>query len=245
MRELLRYLNEKTEQYAQQPLFEFLGNPAIDVRERLAFVPGLAHFVMTFADLYALVLREEPAADRFQELVNAHTYEDGDHWKWYLADLASLGYDSQTTLGQALRVVWSDSTLRIRQLSYQICQLGLHADSFTKLILVQCIEAAGAVSLRHAAPVGREMGARLGRNLVYFGPHHFETESTHTLEQGRVHEWLSGIELTEETRTDAKQVVDRVFSAFVDFADEVLQFAKKHAGKVEPSQKQTPRAQSA
>jgi predicted membrane-bound spermidine synthase len=88
-----------------------------------------------------LVLREEPAKDDFQALVNAHTQEDGGHWNWFLADLASLGQDPRLPFSDALRFLWSERTTKLRMLSYGMCRLGLGASSLHKLVLVQCIEA--------------------------------------------------------------------------------------------------------
>lgn len=224
MREVQRYLDSKSAHYGRLPLFNFLRDSTINPRDRLAFVPALAHFVMTFADIYAVVLREEPPRDRFQELVNAHTYEDGGHWKWYLADLASLELDPVSRYSDFLKAIWGESTAKTRLLSYRICRLGLGADSMSKLVLVQCIEAAGKVSLEAAAPVGQELGRHLGKNLVYFGPHHFDTESEHTLEDATVHKWLEDLELDSERRARMRWIIDEAFQAFTEFSKELMNF---------------------
>jgi len=208
---------------ARHPLYAFLRDPSIEPRQRLGFAPGLAHFVMTFADLYAFVLREEPARDRYQQLVNAHTYEDGGHWRWFLSDLAKLGCDRHLTLSDALRFVWSDATVKIRRISYEVCRLGLGASSLHKLVLVHCIEATGALTLRHTAPLGEATGHR----LVYFGPHHFETEAHHTLEAADVRAEVEGLELSAELSRDLVALVDRCFAVFTDGADELLELARR------------------
>ncbi|HEY8946706.1 MAG TPA: hypothetical protein VIM73_20830 [Polyangiaceae bacterium] len=226
MRELQSYLRVRTEEYGRLPLFAHLRDTGVDARERLAFVPALAHFVMTFADLYALVLRQEPPQDKFQEIVNAHTYEDGGHWKWFLADLAILDQDPTARYSEFLKYVWDDSTRNIRMLSYRICRLGIGADSLSKLVLVQCIEAAGKVSLEAAAPVGREVGSRLGKKLVYFGPHHLDTESDHTLEEADTHSWLESVEIDASRRPQLRHIIDESFEAFTAFSEEVLRVSK-------------------
>ena len=93
MKRVIQLLDAKTEAFARAPLFDFLRDTSIEPRDRLSFAPCVAHFVMTFADLYALVLREEPAQDKYQEIVNAHTREDENHWRWFLADLDKLDAD--------------------------------------------------------------------------------------------------------------------------------------------------------
>jgi len=226
MRSVLNHIEHRAREYAALPLYAFLRDATVDAEQRLKFVPGLAHFVMTFADLYAMVLREEPARDRYQEIVNAHTYEDGGHWKWYLADLAALEGDGRVPFTDALRFVWSPDTVKIRMLSYRIAQLGLGASSLQKLVLVECIEAAGKISLESVADVGGEVARRLNRNLVYFGPHHLDTENDHTLEVGDVRSWLLDIELDLPSRTAMRTVVDQSFDAFTDFSHELLRFAQ-------------------
>jgi hypothetical protein len=228
MRTLLRYIDDKTTEYEKLPLFEFLRDDSVDARARLGFVPCLAHFVMTFADLYALVLRDEPARDDYQKLVNAHTYEDGGHWKWFLSDLAVLEMDEPARFSEALRFIWGDATVKTRMLAYEMCRLGLGASSLHKLVLVHCIEAAGKVSLTAGAPVGRAVAQRLGRKLVYFGPHHLDTESDHTLEDDSVRRSLDEVVIDDTARAELKILVDRAFAAFVAFSDELLRFAQQH-----------------
>jgi hypothetical protein len=222
---IIDYIASKAERYAELPFYRFLRDERIDARKRLAFVPGVAHFVMTFADLYAMVLREEPARDRFQEIVNAHTYEDGGHWKWYLADLVALHGEQAATFEETLRFVWGPSTAKIRMLSYRVCRLGLGVSSLQKLVLVECIEAAGKVSLSNVSAAGAAMSARLGRNLVYFGPHHLETEQSHTVEEEGVQDWLRAVSLDPDTRSQLIVLIDEAFAAFTEFSHELLSFA--------------------
>lgn len=226
MKALLEYIHSKTRAYEELPLFAFMRDETVDAGERLGFVPALAHFVMSFSDMYVYVLRDEPTTDPFQELVNAHTHEDAGHWKWFLADLAILGHDPMQRFSDSLRFVWSEQTVKSRMLAYEMAKLGLRASPLERLVLVQCIEAVGAVSLAAAAPLGRELGQRVGKPLVYFGPHHVETESNHTLEDKSVHAKLEAVNVPEGQRGNLVHIVDRSFAAFVEFSDELLRFAQ-------------------
>jgi hypothetical protein len=225
MKAVLSYVDSKTEEYSRLPLFAHLRDDSIPARDRLSFVPCLAHFVMSFADLYGLVLRETPPVERFQELVNAHTYEDGGHWKWFLADLASLGFNPTLTLSDSLRVIWGERTAKTRMLTYRMCRLGLGASSLEKLVLVHCIEAAGKVSLAAAAPVATEVGKTLGRNLLYFGNHHLDTEQQHTLEDDAVHRSLESVSLDSAKMPALFALIDEAFAAFSEFSHELLTFS--------------------
>lgn len=229
MRHVLEVLDKKTNELAGEPFFEFVRDTTIPAERRMSYVPALAHFVMSFADLYTLIFREEPARDKFQELVNAHTYEDGGHWKWFLADLPKLGHDPKVAYTDAVRFIWSDATVHMRLLSYGLCQLAHGADSLRKLVLVMSIEAAGKVSLKNVAVVGKELAEATGKTLVYFGPHHFETESDHTLEDQQHQRMLAEIELEASLTEELVSLVDRSFVLFTNFIRELMAFTQSGA----------------
>jgi hypothetical protein len=226
MRRVIEELERCTAELAKAPLFDFLRDTSIDPRRRLSFAPCVAHFVMTFADLYSLVLREDPPKDKYQELVNAHTREDENHWRWFLADLEKLGCDPRLPFSEALRFVWGDATVQMRLLSYQMCRLGFQAPSLRKLVLVHCIEAAGKVTIGEVARVGAEFAATTGQRLVYFGQHHSDTESDHTLEDVGVHRMIESIALGTQEVEEFSALVDESFRYFRSFSDEMLAFGK-------------------
>ncbi len=226
---VLEFVDQKARELRAAPLFEFLRDTRISPKDRLAFAPHVSHFVMTFADLYTLVLREEPPADRFQELVNAHAREDAGHWRWFLADLEQLGEDPSLRLSETLRLVWSEATVKMRLLSYHMCRLGFGADSLRKLVLVHCIEATGAVTLEHVARVGHELATLTGKRLAYFGPHHFDTESGHTLEENDVRRALEAVPLEASVVEDLCALVNESFRHFTAFAEEMLALARSHS----------------
>ena len=66
MLSVLKRIEEQQVAYAKAPFFAFLRDRNVDVRERLAFAPHVAHFVLTFADLCEFVLPQQPPADRYQ-----------------------------------------------------------------------------------------------------------------------------------------------------------------------------------
>jgi hypothetical protein len=224
MKLILEHIARKTSEYEKHPLYLYLRDESQPASKRLEFVPSLAHFVMSFADLYALVLRQEPAQDRYQEIVNAHTYEDGGHWKWFLADLKTLGQDSNVRLTDSLRFIWSERTASIRMLTYHMCKLGLGASSLEKLVLVHCIEAGGKVALGSTTPAAVDVARNLGRDLIYFGTHHINTEMQHTLEDAAVHDSLEAIVIDGALRPALLQIVNSAFLAFDEFARGVLSY---------------------
>jgi len=227
VKKIFEYIANKSATFTQHPLFTYLRDSSIDPLERLKFVPSSVHFVMTFADLYHFSLKEPEPRDRFEELANQHLSEEATHWKWFLADLSNLDLDPTMRFTDVVRFIWSDHSAKTRALAYDICKLSAGLRSVHKLVLVQSIEATGRVALEAAVPAGREAAARLGRNLVYFGAHHLETERAHTLEEGSVHRSLEEIVLNDATRAELYAIVDSVFKHFESFVDEGLVFAKE------------------
>ena len=93
-------------------------------RERLAFFPCMASFIMSFGDLNRLVLRVEPTDDPWLKMINAHTYEDDHHWPWYLEDFTKLGHDDvKRKPGDTLRFLYSDATIQNRLLTLRLAHL--------------------------------------------------------------------------------------------------------------------------
>jgi hypothetical protein len=227
MKQLLEHVSQKADEFAGEPLFRYLRDSRVDAAERLAFVPAAAHFVMTFGDLYRFFLPVAAPADRFEELANVHLAEDSTHWKWFLADLANAGMDPTLRFTDALRFIWSDETMNTRRLSYEICRLTGRQSSIHTLAVVLALEAAGRVTLEALSLVGVELEARSAQRLVYFGPHHVDTERRHTLEDGAVIRSLEAVVLDATARSSVLDTVDAAFRHFSGFADDLFRVSQK------------------
>jgi len=233
MKKIIERIEQRTAEFSELPLFAFLRDGTIDVKKRLSFAPSVAHFVMSFANLYDFVLQVKPPGDAYQELVNAHAREDENHWRWFLDDLDKLGFDERLRFSDALRFVWSESTARTRALTYKMCRLGYDASSLEKLVLVHVIEAAGKVTVKGVSAVGVEYSKQTGKKLVYLGHHHLATESAHTIEDAQVHRGIEAIALKADERAGLLRVVDQGFDAFTAFAGDML--AAAQSGRLLPS----------
>jgi len=227
MKQVFDHINQASRKFEARPLFRFLRDDTSPPEQRMKFVPCMAHFVMTFADLYHFFLTEESPKDEFEKYVNIHLSEEGSHWKWFLSDLTNMDLDPPVRFTDALRFLWGDSTMKTRRLAYEICRLSGGMSSLHKLVLVMAIEATGRVGLEAAVPVGDQVATSLGRKLVYFGMHHLDTERQHTLEESSVHSSLEQIVLTPEMRAELCGVVDKVFHHFEGFVDDAFSFAKQ------------------
>jgi hypothetical protein len=225
VRRVIDYIDTSSVALSEHPVFVRLRDSSIDARERLRFVPSTAHFIMTFADLCSFFLPVEPPTDRFDELANMNLSEEGDHWKWFLADLSSLELDPTMRLTDAMRLLWSDATSKTRRLSYEICRLSAGLNSIHRLVLVLSIEATGRVALESAAPAGREVASLLGKKLVYFGAQHLDSEHGHTLSEDQVRGELASLELDAPTCEQLEAQVDRVFGYFREMLDDAFRFS--------------------
>lgn len=227
MKQVFEHIALRAAAYAQNPMFVYLRDERISARKRLEFVPWLAHFVMTFADLYQLFYVEKPTAgDRFQELVNAHLAEEDNHWKWFLTDLDTIGLNPTLKFTDALRLVWGAETFKTRALAYQVCRMSAGLSSLEKLVLFHGIEATGRVALEALAPVGAALGAEAGKRLVYFGQHHLDTEREHTVEEESTHHFLEAVTMDGAQHDRLCTIVDEIFLHFGAFADEAHERAQ-------------------
>jgi hypothetical protein len=217
MQTLMAHTARRLEDFGRRPLYAFLADVNISPEVRLSFVPHMAHFVMSFADLCTLILREAPPSDRLAEIVNAHADEDDDHWRWYLSDLAKLELDRPQPFSETLRFLWGARTRKTRLLTYRLCRLSMGADPVQKLVVILVMEAAARLGFQHTARVAREMG----RELTYFGGQHLDAEEGHTLLTGPVQRALEEVSLDADGRRRLVEVVDTAFDAFTEFVDEL------------------------
>lgn len=224
MRLVMKSIFEAKRRYAQLPLFDFMRDQTLPAADRLAFYPCMAPFIMAFGDLNKYVLREEPASDRFQQLVNAHTYEDDHHWPWYLEDFTALGYDRATTPTQALHFLFSDQLRVNRMLMTQLAHLIYGATPVERLVIIEAIEETGNVLFDLTAKLARVIEAEQGVTLRYLGDFHFNLETGHAMGSDE-HRVLAEIPLDDTQRARCLSLVQRVFSYFEAWTNELLSFA--------------------
>lgn len=226
MHDVVRAIKEQTAIFERLPLFEYLRDTTIDPRRRLAFAPSAAHYILTFTDFCQYVLREVPAKDRLQEIVNAQTYEEAEHSRWFIADLARLGYDPMLRFSDALNFIWGSATVKSRMLSYHLCHMAIGADSVRKLVLVQCVEATAEVIIEHVMMVGREWTAQTGQALQFFGSTHEDAEAHHTIWDGSIEAVVQSIQLQDDVRRELLRLVEDAFGHFTEFTHELLASAR-------------------
>lgn len=225
MKTVLAHVMRRKRAYASLPLFDRLRDDNLPAPARLGFMPGLAFFIMAFADLNRYVLRRIPATDAHQERVNAHTYEDDHHWPWFLEDLEKLGWSRLTTTTNALRALWSEETHHSRLLMYELCAILAGCDSAERLAVIEAIEETGNVLFALTTRIAATVREQAGIELRYMGDFHFALESGH-LQNGE-HAELARIVLDDEQRQRCLALADRTFDAFAAWTHEAAQLVDR------------------
>jgi hypothetical protein len=228
MREVLAAITERKRAFARLPFFAFLQDESLEPEQRLAFYPCMAHWIMSFADLNKYFLRAEPAADEFQQRVNAFSHEDDDHWQLYLEDFQKLGFDKLYTGTDWLNFLWGEETRANRMLSYRIANLIINAGSIERLAIIEAMEEAASVFFPLTVQLAEQIQERSGAELRYLGHFHSALEAGHT--GAGDHESLALIELDAGARRKTLASVDEIFDLFSDWAEEVLRFAVAQLG---------------
>lgn len=232
MKAILALIEQKKQEFAQLPLFEFMQDQSIDPRQRLIWAPCAAPFIMSFGELNKYVFREEPTEDPIQKMINRHTYEDARHWLWFLEDLQRLGLNKQMQFSDALQFLWSEETRAARWLTYQLSRLTWQATPMQKLVVVEVTEATGNVMFSVAAKVAQEITTITQKDYIYFGDFHLDVETGHTTGSPEIESMLAQLELTEENRQEAVALVEEVFGVFEQMMHQLLVYSQTH--KIEP-----------
>lgn len=228
MEEVLALIEKKKQEFAQVPFFDFLRDKSIDSTYRLSFTPSFAPFVMGFAELNKYVWREEPTNDPIQAIINQYTYEDENHWMWFVEDLQTQGFDVSLYFSDSLRFIWSDETQVSRQTIHELYRYTYRAIPIYKLAVIEAIEAIADVFISTTTQVTQELKAITNREYLFFGNHHVASESEHSMHSSEIVELIADIKLTEETLNVLYELVETVFDLFEKLVNELLVYTKKH-----------------
>lgn len=229
MKQVLAFVEQKKQEFAQLPLCRFLQDQSIPPQQRLAWAPCLAPFSMAFGELNRVVLRQEPTNDPYQALINKHTYEDDHHWVWFLEDLGKLGFDHNMPFSDAMRFFWGEGTQKTRDVCHKIALHTFGLEPVVVLAAIEAIEATGNVVLSLTAEVAQELQQQTDYNYRYFGQHHFCVETGHAMGTDDVETLLEAIELTEEQQAQAFELVEKVFEVFTDSLNELMAYMQTHS----------------
>jgi hypothetical protein len=94
-----------------------------------------------------------------------------------------------------------------------------------RLVIVEAVEAAGAEAFRTFSELASEHRDATGRQLKFFGQHHKDLETGHTMGTTDIEERLKAIEFDEHELREARQLVDTVFAQFTAMMQELHDYA--------------------
>lgn len=228
MKEVLKLIEQKKLAYFELPFFQFLQDKSIDPLQRLSFAPCVAPFSMGFAELNKSVFREDPTDNPIQEIINRHTKEDDHHWLWYFEDLRQLELDQSMKFTDSLKFLWSEETKVSRKLVYELYKYTYKAPPIEKLVVIEVIEATGNVASSFFAQVSHEVKVAYGKECLYFGDVHLAVETGRTVGNKRVEKFIDDIQLDDETRMRAFELVEIIYELFIELTNALLSYAQKY-----------------
>ena len=228
MKEVLAHIENKQQEFAKCEFIKFLQDKSIPPKQRLAFAPCFAPFVMGFGELNQYVWRDEPTNDPIQAIINQHTYEDDNHWIWFLQDLKKLGFDIGSDFADVIRFLWSKEIQASRHTFYEIYRCTCKATPVHRLVAIEAIEATADIFLSTTAQIGKELELVSGVEYKYFGMHHFSIDTNHSMDSSQTEEFIANIQLEKDVEKEAFELVDEMFDLFSNFIDVLVNYAKAY-----------------
>ncbi|WP_404790297.1 hypothetical protein [Altericista sp. CCNU0014] len=230
MKEILAFIEKKKYEFSQLPFFEYLRDQSINPRQRLAFAPCAAPFIMSFGELNRSVFRDEPTDDPIQKIINKHTYEDDHHWMWFLEDLEKLGFNKPELFSKTLEFLWGSETQISRRLVHQLHQYTCEAKPIQRLIVIEAAESTGNVFLAASSQTIRDLqNITAPEEYQYFGASHLIVDTGHTYCSPKSKQYIESIKVTEPERKYYFELIEKVFVVFTEFIDELFAYAKTHS----------------
>ena len=237
MRIVLDEIMTAKEHFARLPLFQRMQSECLTPRERLAFFPCLAPFVLAYSDLRNHAFRDDSRSDPIQKIVNAHCQTGDGEWTWYLDDLARLGFDRrERPATEVLRHYGAEGAQVSRMLGLRLARLLFDARPIEKLLMLEAINAACNVLFALGAALAARIERESSLQLCYFS-HCLRPE----LRRSTVRV-LSASGLSEHDRAWCLVLVGHVFMLFTDWCDELLTYScTAHAVNQPREQNDAPR----
>jgi hypothetical protein len=222
MHEVLRYIEQRTDEQHSNPLINWLSDESVPARDRLMrWLPAAAPWVFGFMDLNGTLLRypaDEAAQDPYKRAINAHLDEDANHWVYYLQDLQRLGLDASLPFTDVLRFLWGEETRSQRMAMYNLTALAASTtDPLLRYCLVLALESLAHLVFETLRGVSEPFSRETGLHLIYIAEEHADLEPGHLTRQvDAAEEEMQAEVLDESTRQEALDVVRRVCDAIAD-----------------------------
>ncbi|MEV4127283.1 hypothetical protein [Nocardia sp. NPDC049707] len=228
MKQILGYIDRKQTDYENHAFFtDLLDNAALSGNERLAWAPSVVPFIMGYSDLNKYVFRDETSdrrGDPLQKMLNTHTYEEDFHWQWMLDDLSRLGADTELSLSDSARVLWSPDMSVSRRLCLKLAALTATLPVSGIYAMVEAIEAVSVTIFKHCQGITLEDG----QECEFFGTKHYLAEAGHLMKTDDDSKRNLPV-LDDSERAAARAAVDDVFSLFDEWSESLMDYARRYS----------------
>lgn len=226
MKEIQALIETKKQEFAKNPLFDYLHDETVGLKQRLSWLPCFVPLGMSFTDILRYEIFQENPQTQVQRILNNHVREDETHYHWLLEDLQKLDLNPTQDFTDSVKFIWGEENKVCRMCNIHIAQIIYQAEPVIILVLLECIEAGGNVVFNNTAPVAERLSEETGQVYRYLGKHHLKREIGHVT--GNVEKIVASIELTPEQTVKAVEVVERMFQIHTDYAHELLRYAKNN-----------------
>ena len=231
MREIMALRDEYQERLRQHPFYEWIRDPAVDLADKLMFMPAMTLFVMNFRDMNLWVIRfEEDDGDVLKQIINGSTTEDETHSRLFLEDWRKLHFDDH--LGwRPSDVLWwlflSEEMEDFRRMGVEFMRLSADDadDPLVRFAHSEAGEACGHVFFEHISPLAQKLGDERGLDYRYFGMFHLELETGHVLESEDV---FQDQPLSEDQYERGVTLAKRMFGIFDVIHDAFYQYVERY-----------------
>jgi hypothetical protein len=201
--------------FSKHKFFTHIRNATLPLEERLSFLPGMSHFIMSFGDINKYVLPFASPKNELEEAINKHAKEDSNHWPWYITDLQQLDMNKSRPFTETLQYLWSEELSASRKLTYDLIKLIAGKDAKSRLVIIEVMEATGNIMFTTL----NEITSGTSLKLEFCGSLHASHESGHTM--GADDEIINRLIFTEDECQYFTSLINDVFKAFVRFIDQL------------------------
>ncbi len=189
-------------------LLDTLDSTSISLKNKLVFLPFIAHFVMNFGDFNKYVLPFKAPTNELENLVNIHAAEDAEHWIWYVHDLEKLSYDLPEKFTTTLKKLWSKENEENQILFFELVHLVHNQPANIRLAIIEAIEITGHIIFSKL----RDITQHSNYQLSYCGDIHYHKETGHTI--GAEEKIIDQLTFSTYESEIAIQSIKQVFKAF-------------------------------
>lgn len=238
MQNLIQLIEKRSQQLFQNPLCHWINSEEtkhLPPQEILAFAPSMLFFIMGFKDILENLEYANPR-DQYELMVNQHCAEDKDHWRWYLQDLKTLGFDEShwgPDLFSKVETLWSSDHKPTRDLVYLcIYLIKKFRSAKASLVIIECLEATFGVFMTSLQK--RFWNSPIYAQLQFFGQTHHHQEANHSIghwieDDGLYsrHAEIENIQFSQNEQEELTAAIQIIFEQF-ELVFESWFSARKH-----------------